>query len=197
MTLDDDVEFELLGWPEDGPTLDLDHEAFAYAGKFVTPRTGKAVAHFVSERPDGSDGWTTNEIVGAICFNEDRGVEHALRIRYVTIRSDCRGERIGPRLVAFLRVQARARSYQRVRIAVNNPAAYEALYRAGFEYTGEETGMAELVLEAPPPAGQSAERYREGLVEFADRDLPERQQAVVKRGRARGPPSPVAAPDEI
>ncbi|MUV90296.1 GNAT family N-acetyltransferase, partial [Halapricum sp. CBA1109] len=38
------MEYALLGWADDGPTLRLDHERFAYAGKFVMSATGKAVA---------------------------------------------------------------------------------------------------------------------------------------------------------
>lgn len=197
------MEFELLGWPADGPTLELDHERFAYAGKFGTARTGKAIAR---EHPTTPESATTpnptpsdDEIVGAISFNEDRGTESALRIRYVTVREDRRGERIGPRLAQFVRVRAGERGYDRVRIAVNNPVAYEALYRAGFTYTGDRTGMAELVLEAPAADaggdGSTPDRtdaYRSGLDVFADRDLPEPQRRIVDRGRDRGPPDTIA-----
>lgn len=197
------MEFELLGWPADGPTLELDHERFAYAGKFGTARTGKAIAR---ERPSTPESATTpnptppdDEIVGAISFDEDRGAEGALRIRYVTVREDRRGERIGPRLAGFVRVRAGERGYSRVRIAVNNPVAYEALYRAGFAYTGDRTGMAELVLEAPvidagsDSTADRSDAYREGLDAFAERELPEPQRRIVDRSRDCGPPDTIVS----
>jgi len=74
-----------------------------------------------------------------------------LWLRYLTVRRDCRasGRRLGPRLALFITNRAAGRGYDRVRIAVNNVFAYRALYRAGFAYTGRETGLAELVLERP------------------------------------------------
>ncbi|RQG99780.1 GNAT family N-acetyltransferase [Natrarchaeobius oligotrophus] len=131
---------ELLGWPSDGPKLRLDHERFSYAGKFVMTNTGKAVAR-------NADG----DVVAAASFNEDRTDERTLWIRYVTVDRDRRGEGIGPELLALVRERALSRGYDRLRIAVNNPFAYEALYRTGFGYTGETTGIAELLLEYPPP----------------------------------------------
>lgn len=134
---DVDIECDLLGWPPDGPKLRLDYRQFSYAGKFVMTNTGKAVA-----RDDG-------EVVAAVAFNEDRTDPDTLWLRYVTVRQDRRGEGIGPRLCRFVRDRAIERGYDRLRIAVNNPFAYEALYRSGFGYTGEQTGIAELVLEYP------------------------------------------------
>jgi len=131
------MECILLGWPPDGPTLSLDHERFAYAGKFVMSATGKAVA-----REDGT--------VGAVAFSADRTDETCLRLRYVTVRDDRRGEGIGPRLLRFVSERAREHGYESVRIAVNNPFAYEACSRAGFAFTGQETGLAELVLDYRP-----------------------------------------------
>lgn len=170
------MELELLGWPPDGPTLRLDHRRFSYAGKFVMSATGKAVA-----REDG-------ELLGAVAFNEDRTDASALWLRYVTVRSDRRGEGIGPRLLAFVRDRARDRGYERVRIAVNNPFAYEACYRAGFGYTGRQTGIAELVLEHPDE--RSPECYREGLDEFRERDLSADEEAFLDRKRDADPPGP-------
>jgi GNAT superfamily N-acetyltransferase len=161
------VEFALLGLPADGPTLDLDHERFAYAGKFVTPRTGKAVAR------DGA-------VVGATAFNEEHIEGSVARIRYVTVRADRRGEGIGSRLLRFT-ADTLGERFDEVAIAVNNPVAYRACYRAGFVWTGEETGIAELRLEYAPAAARSAERYRAGLAVFADRDLPADQQAVLSK----------------
>jgi GNAT superfamily N-acetyltransferase len=151
------MEFELLGWPPDGPTLRLDWRWFSYAGKFVMSSTGKAVA-----RADG-------EVVGALAFNEDRTDSGTLWFRYVTVRDDRRGEGIGPRLLEFTLERAERRDYDRVMIAVNNPFAYEACYRAGFGFTGETTGIAELVLAWP--ADETSGRYQDGLEIFRERDL--------------------------
>lgn len=175
----DTLTYELLGWATDGPTLDLDHTVFGYAGKFRTPRTGKAV---------GRDG----NIVAAACFNDDRAYANALRIRYLTVREDRRGEAIGPRLAAFVRRRACDQGYDRVRIAVNNPIAYDALYKAGFGYTGEERELGELLLEAPDDQPETT--YYNGLDAFARADLPAAHRAVIDRGRDRGPPAPVTVP---
>jgi hypothetical protein len=49
------MDFALLGWPPDGPTLRLDYRRFAYAGKFVLESTGKAVVReSVEPRATGS-----------------------------------------------------------------------------------------------------------------------------------------------
>lgn len=171
--------FELLGWPPDGPTLDLDHERFAYAGKFVMGTTGKAV-------------WRDDGVVAAVAFSEDRTDPDRLWLRYVTVREDRRGEGIGPRLVGATVDRARNAGYERIAIAVNNPYAYEALYRAGFSYTGETTGIAELVLERPaadPVTDPDPDRYRAGLARFAERDLAESLRRFLESKRARGPPS--------
>lgn len=170
------MEFELLGWPADGPTLRLDHEQFAYAGKFAMSATGKAVVR---------DGETT---VAAVAFNADRTDERVLWLRYVTVRRDRRGEGITPALVAFVRDQACDRGYDRVRIAVNNPYAFEALYRAGFGFTGETTGIAELVLEHPRPTDAES-AYRTGLETFTGRDLTAEERSFVDARLQRGPPA--------
>jgi len=181
------MDFELLGRPPDAPTLDLDHRRFAYAGKFVTPRTGKAVAR-ASEDPRGP------EIVAATAFDADRDSESTGRIRYVTVREDVRGEGVGPRL---LRVTAEdlADRYEAVDIGVNNPRAYEACYKAGFVWTGAETGMAELRMRYAPDASRSAERYRDGYTVFAGRDLPDDQRAVVTAHASGNPPTVVDVPE--
>ncbi|MFW6385445.1 MAG: GNAT family N-acetyltransferase [Halodesulfurarchaeum sp.] len=159
------MEFVVVGWPEDGPQLDLDHREFAYAGKFVMTNTGKAVA-----RED-------RETVAAVAFNADRTDESTAWLRYVTVRDDRRGEGIGAKLADFATKRLLSRGFKRVRIAVNNPFAYEALYKAGFGFTGEETGLAELVLERPTEG--RTDRYRNGLSLFEDRDLPEDMAAFV------------------
>ncbi|WP_226041264.1 GNAT family N-acetyltransferase [Natrinema sp. DC36] len=179
------MEYELLGWPPDGPTLRLDHERFSYAGKFVMTNTGKAVAR----APDG-------RIVAAVAFNEDRTDADTLWLRYVTVDRELRGEGIGPRLCRLVRDRAVERGYDRLRIAVNNPYAYEALYRTGFAYTGETTGIAELILEYPGPNSDpdadadwdERERYQAGLEEFRERDLSDEEEAFLESREGSGPP---------
>ncbi|ELY70617.1 GNAT family N-acetyltransferase [Natrinema versiforme] len=187
------MEYELLEWPPDGPKLRLDHERFSYAGKFVMTNTGKAVAR-------AEDG----RIVAAVAFNEDRTDGDTLWLRYVTVERERRGEGIGPRLCRLVRDRALERGYDRLRIAVNNPFAYEALYRSGFAYTGETTGIAELILEYPSPDsnldtdGDSApdadanwderERYQAGLEEYRDRDLSADEEEFLESRRDSEPP---------
>ncbi len=161
----------MLGWPEDGPQLRLDHRTFSYAGKFVMSNTGKAVARGdgserASGRTDGAEEY--DDPVAAIAFNEDRTDPGTAWLRYVTVRDDRRGEGVGARLARFATARLREQGYDRVRIAVNNPFAFHALYKAGFGFTGERTGIAELVLARP--GDRSAERYRSGLDEFRERE---------------------------
>ncbi|AXR78249.1 GNAT family N-acetyltransferase [Natrarchaeobaculum sulfurireducens] len=190
-----DLEFDLLGWPPDGPKLRLDYRRFSYAGKFVMTNTGKAVVR------DGE------EIVAAIAFNEDRTDAETLWLRYVTVDRHRRGEGIGPRLCRFARDRALERGYDRLRIAVNNPFAYEALYRAGFGYTGETTGIAELILEHPRRADASdavdvtdatdaddigsspRARYQAGLEAFRERDLSAEEETFLESRRGSDPPA--------
>lgn len=169
------MEYRLLGWPSDGPTLELDYREFRYAGKFVVSSTGKLVAE-----DDGT-------VVGATTFDEDRTDASILRIRYVTVRDDRRGEGVGTDLLDQTRAAARDRGYETVRIAVNNPFAYEAAYRAGFGFTGDSTGIAELVLDAPRP---DTDRYHEGLSTFANRDvdISTEEQRFIERKLDDGPP---------
>lgn len=167
------MEFELLGWPPDGPTLQLDWRRFSYAGKFVMSSTGKAVA-----RTDG-------DVVGALAFNEDRTDAATLWFRYVTVREDRRAEGIGPQLLEFALGHARERGYEQVKIAVNNPFAYEACYRAGFAFTGETTGIAELVLAWP--GHTEPERYVSGLDLFRERDLSEEEAEFLADRRVTTP----------
>jgi predicted N-acetyltransferase YhbS len=141
--------------------------------------TGKAIAR------------AGEEVVGAIAFNENRTDETVLCLRYVTVRTDRQGEGIGSRLLAFCRAAAAERGYRRVSIAVNNPMAYEAAYRAGFGYTGETTGIAELRLAWPTEREEGM--YQAGLETFGERDLPESQQAFIAE-RDGQPPDQVAVP---
>jgi len=68
-----------------------------------------------------------------------------------------------------------------VKIAVNNPFAYEACYRAGFAFTGETTGIAELVLAWTPgsDADEDSDSYGDGLDRFRERDLSEEEVAFL------------------
>ncbi|QZP38040.1 GNAT family N-acetyltransferase [Halobaculum magnesiiphilum] len=210
------MEFRLLGWPEDGVVLRLDHREYAYAGKFVMSSTGKAVAVGSDGDADTSDrgdtdtddgGATDDDAVfrlpddpkreyvvpaGAVAFNEDRSDADALWLRYVTVRRGRRGEGIGPRLCAFVVARAAERGYERVRIAVNNAYSYEALHKVGFAWTGRETGIAELVLERPSgePAVVDSATYREGLATIVARDdVDDGERAFAERKRERGPPA--------
>ena len=212
------MEYELLGWPPDGPKLRLDYRRFSYAGKFVMTNTGKAVARDPAGgnagETDGEDAGAEavidddrrgteavdgefvadDDIVGAVAFNEDRTDEGTLWLRYVTVVTDRRGEGIGPELCRLVRDRALERGYDRLKIAVNNPFAYEALYRTGFAYTGETTGIAELVLEYPRPDDLAddatrRERYQEGLEEFRERDLSEAEEDFLESRRGSDPPT--------
>ncbi|MDZ7746068.1 MAG: GNAT family N-acetyltransferase [Halobacteriales archaeon] len=115
-------------------------------------------------------------MVAAVAFNEDRTDDRTAWLRYVTVREDRRGEGIGARLCRGVSDDL-LDNYDRVRIAVNNPFAYEALYKAGFEFTGETTGIAELVLQRPHDSGLQA--YRTGLVQYRDRNLSEAERSFL------------------
>jgi GNAT superfamily N-acetyltransferase len=184
------METVVLGWPSDDPTLRLDHRQFSYAGKFVMSNTGKAV---IRDSELATDGEFDDSVLAAVAFNADRTDPETLWIRYVTVRLGRRGEGLGPRLCRFLADRAAEREHDRLRIAVNNPFAYEALYRAGFAYTGETTGIAELILERPashPATDRPRERYQAGLDRYRARDLAESEIAFLERKRAAEPPDP-------
>jgi GNAT superfamily N-acetyltransferase len=186
------MEFTLLGWPPNAPTLRLDYRRFAYAGKFVLGSTGKAV---VREGERGA-GEYDDHLLAAASFDPDRTDPDRLVVRYVTVRDDRRGEGLGARLLAFVAARAAERGHDRVRIAVNNPAAYVAAHRAGFAFTGTETGLAELVCERPAdqPATVDADAYRSGLDRYRERDLDDEALARLDGKRAAGPPSVVDPP---
>ncbi|WP_459192963.1 GNAT family N-acetyltransferase [Halosimplex sp. J119] len=221
------MEYVLLGWPADGPTFTLDYREFSYAGKFVMSNTGKALVRDPAERADETDGESDEEatpgppvtadgdaaddVVAAAAFNEDRTDAGTCWIRYVTVREDRRGDGIGPRLAAFVAERARSRGYDRARIAVNNPFAYQALYRAGFRFTGEETGVAELVLDRPlgepdeegegDGSDDSRATYQAGLDVYRQRDddpdapkLSEEERTFLEEKRDADPPDPIEAP---
>lgn len=189
------METVLLGWPPDEPTLRLDYRRFSYAGKFVMSNTGKAVlrATKADEKIGTSDepGTFDDSVLAAVAFNADRTDPETLWFRYVTVRNDRRGDGLGPRLCAFVADRAADRDYEMLRIAVNNPFAYEALYRAGFEFTGRETGLAELVLARPagdPPMDRSGETYQAGLDRYRKRDLSAEETSFLERKRDTQPP---------
>ncbi|SMO43064.1 GNAT family N-acetyltransferase [Halorubrum cibi] len=216
----DRTEFAVAGAPGEGATCRLDYRAFAYAGKFVVGDTGKAFLRTV----DGSDAapeWepaqsvpeTVNpdafetDVLAAVSFSPDRTDPACCRLRYVTVHVARRGEELGPDLVRRTVSWLADAGYERVRIAVNNPFAYEALYKCGFAYTGEETGLAELELErpadAPATTRDDAERYRAGLAVFRDRedDPPEAVRRFLADRLGDGgdgpadPPRPPDSPD--
>jgi GNAT superfamily N-acetyltransferase len=173
------MNFAVVGWhpaetdTDDGPRLRLDWRRFSYAGKFVMTNTGKAVLR----EGDAGPGEFDESVLAAVAFNEDRTDDGTLWLRYVTVREDVRGEGLGPRLCDEVAERARARGYDRVRIAVNNPFAYEALYKAGFGFTGRTTGLAELVLDRP--ADRDPDRYRAGLERFSERDLTDAERSFL------------------
>ena len=202
------MEYALLGWPPDGPTLRLDHRRFAYAGKFVMSTTGKAVV-----RRDGADAKTDDDlavapdgvaydtdVVAALAFDTDHTDGQTLRYRYISARSDLRGEGLGPRLAAVVAPRAADRGYDRVAIAVNNPFAYEAMYKAGFAWTGRESGLAELVLERParlpddePPP--DTETYQSGLDRYRERELSEPETSFLAARAEADPPERIVDGD--
>jgi GNAT superfamily N-acetyltransferase len=179
---------DVLGWhptspDETGPTIRLDWRRFSYAGKFVMSNTGKAVLR----EGRSENGEVDQSIIAAVAFNEDRTDPTTLWLRYITVREDRRGEGLGPVLCETVAERAEARGYGRVRIAVNNPFAYEALYKAGFGFTGRETGLAELVLERPSPSSvDRTRRYCEGLDRFRDRASSEAERRFLS-GRRKPP----------
>lgn len=179
------MEFALLGWPADKPRLRLDYRRFSYAGKFITGKTGIAVVRgdppenhseppavdALGSLPDGLDESAFDDgILAAVAFTVDRTDPDTLWLRYLTVRADLRGSghRLGPRLAVFITEQAAEKGYETARIAVNNVFSYHALYKAGFSYTGRETGLAELLLERPTetPAAASTSTYHDGLDQF-------------------------------
>lgn len=190
------MEYVVLGWPSDGPTLRLDYRRFAYAGKFVMSNTGKAVVRDGSSDTEEFD----TDVLAALAFNADRTESDTLWYRYVTVRSDAKGESLGPRLAVFVAPRAAERGYERLRIAVNNPFAYEAMYNAGFEWTGRETGLAELVLERPADASEDVlatadtATYQSGLDRYRDRDLGEPEASFLADRVGADPPAVVTAP---
>ncbi|MFB6127983.1 MAG: GNAT family N-acetyltransferase [Halolamina sp.] len=192
------MEFVLLGWPEVGPTLRLDFRAFSYAGKFVMSNTGKAVLRDperslspppTRELPEDAldPSAFEDDVLAAAAFNEDRTDSSVLWLRYITAHADLRGDGLGGRLAASVAERAEDRGYRRLRIAVNNPFAYDAVYKAGFAFTGRRTGLAELILERPGERDQAT--YQCGLDIFRERgaDDPEASFLAAREGAAPPP----------
>ena len=172
------MAIRLLGDPDGGPPVLLNHSRFSYAGKFVMSSYGKAL--FVREVG----------IQGAIAFNRDRTTSTTVWFRYLTVREGSRGAGIGARLADGAARRLQRAGADEIRIAVNNPFAYYACYKAGFGFTGEETGIAELVLTCP--GDRSRDMYRRGLVAYRDRvGLSEREQAFLDEKFDSGPPEPI------
>ncbi|MFB6185286.1 MAG: GNAT family N-acetyltransferase [Halobacteriaceae archaeon] len=171
------MEFEIVGWPNESPTLDLDHNHFPYAGKFVMSNTGKAIC-----TQNGS-------IIGAIAFNEDRTDPDVLWFRYITVHTEYQGKEIGPKLARYTAQHATNASYQAIKIAVNNPFAYHALYKAGFSFTGEQTGIAELILRYP----SASDTYQSGLTIFEQRNgLTTEEKAFIQQKQGQESPQTVS-----
>ena len=205
------MECRMLGWPEDEPTVRLDYRVFSYAGKFVMTGTGKAVICDVraeeSHPTDLSALPSTihsdvfdRSILAAIAFSPDRRDPDTLWLRYVTVRRDRRGEGLAPNLVEYVLERAADRNFDRASIAVNNPFAYEALYKVGFGFIGRTTGLAELVLERPIDAAASREtdpdpagdpeRYQAGLDHYRNREeLSEAERSFLEERKHSDPPS--------
>jgi GNAT superfamily N-acetyltransferase len=188
------VQYAVLGGPDDGPTLRLDWRRFSYAGKFVMSNTGKAIAYEgapLAERGDWPPAARAtddpvSDVVGAVSFNGDRTDAATAWLRYVTVRDDRRGDGVGARLCAFAADHLLA-DHDRVHIAVNNPFAYEALHKAGFGFTGEETGIAELVLARPCESRAAA--YQDGVDRFRERDRSDAEAAFLDRKRGASAPA--------
>jgi GNAT superfamily N-acetyltransferase len=183
------VEYVLLGWPADEPTLALDHREFAYAGKFRVAATGKAVVRDAG-RAD-PDGEYDDRVLAAVAFEPGRVDDSILWLRYVDVRADHRGEGLGARLCRFVRERTRER-YPEARIAVNNPFSYHAVHKAGFGWTGETGGLAELLCSTDAP--RTRERYQAGLDEFRAREPSESERSFLEERRGCAPPEPVECP---
>lgn len=199
------MEYAVIATPDDGLGLRLDWERFSYAGKFVMTNTGKAVVAEDGilddpEWPPAPRAADTPGVIAAVSFNRDRLDPETAWLRYVTVRRDRRGRGIGPRLCAFTADWLKeAFDVRRVRIAVNNPYAFDALHKAGFAWTGEETGLRERVLERPAVSVDATveRRYVEGLRSYLETDGTDgtdAQRSFIEDRTRRGPPALVEVP---
>ncbi|MFW5918041.1 MAG: GNAT family N-acetyltransferase [Haloferacaceae archaeon] len=133
-----------------------------------------------------------DSVLAAAAFNADRTDPGVCWLRYVTVDRERRGEGLGPKLAAFVAERALDRGFRRLRIAVNNPFAYEAMYKAGFVYTGRQTGLAELVLERPGLRDRAT--YQCGLDEYRDRELGDPEASFLAERRGAEPPALLKPP---
>lgn len=156
------LEHEVIGWSD--TRLELDN-SFAYAGKFRVP-SGKVVTRD-----------TNGEAVAALSFSPDRADDDGVRVRYFAVHEERQGEGIGSALLAHS-ADCLLDRYETVRVSVNNPYSYEAAYKAGFGWTGETSGLAELVMRRPSP---DTERYADGMGLLAERELSEKEAEYVRR----------------
>ncbi len=178
------MEFVFLGWPSDGPRLELDHRRFAYAGKFVMRSTGKAIVR------------TGDQTIAAVSFSPDRTRDDRMWIRYVTVEETHRGRRIAPRLVGATVDRILAHDFAVVTIAVNNPFSYVAMSRAGFGFTGETTGIAEVVCSTD--VEQEPVRFRAGMgVVIARAPASPAERRYAATWMRRDPPSPCPRPELV
>jgi len=177
------------------------HTANAAVNSPPTPASHERSSASLSALPDGlTEADFADDILAAVGFNADRTERETLWLRYLTVRRDCRGSghELGPRLAAFITSRAADQGYRCARIAVNNVFSYRALYKAGFAYTGRQTGVAELVLERPTThlAAVSSSRYRRGVSIFAERDeLSTAERAYLDSARVADPPPVCVAVD--
>lgn len=144
-----------MGYPGEDVSIDLSHEDFSYAGKFGVGDTGKSVA-----REDG-------EILGVVAFDRDRTDGDVMKIRCIEVKAGRRGEGIGSKLARFTTSRLLGEGVDRVEIAVNNPYSFHAMYKAGFRYTGNRSGLREFVMSYP---GYDTAGYGEGMQEFLEID---------------------------
>lgn len=168
------VHVEFRGSPAGGPAVSLDHTEFRYAGKFQMTTTGKALLI------------DSNSCIAITAFSTDRSCDNRIWLRYVSVHDDYQARGVGPR---FLRTTTTTLLDQvkSIRIAVNNPFAYVAAYKAGFVYTGEQTGIAELLLDHP--GIRTTESYLAGLEVFRDADhLSSVEQSYLEEKHAGAPP---------
>ena len=180
-----------------GDTVDTNRGASGASDVDIDPNHTRSSASLPA-LPDGlSESDFADDILAAVAFSADRTDEETLWLRYLTVRRDLRGSgrELGPRLAAFITARAADRGYQRARIAVNNVFSYRALYKAGFAYTGRQTGIAELVLERPTarPAAVSRSRYRRGLSVFAEREGLSPAERTFLDARREGDPPPLCS----
>jgi hypothetical protein len=196
------MRVDIVGWPPDVAPVYLDYRQFSYAGKFVQSAVGKALLRDKSRErdppcspPDTSITYET-DVIAAVSFSSHRQVPHRLCYRYITVRHDQRGNQFGPKLAVDIAERASQRGYETLQVAVNNSFAFEAMYRAGFSYTGETTGIAELILRRPTErsAQTSKERYQSGLDRYRNRDSLSTDESNFLASRKESePPSPLSS----